>query len=54
MSLHCDLTHFGNFSLLMPSTPGAPLLDLTFFHALAILVLDTMYSTDAKSKEVIP
>ncbi len=49
MSFHCGLTHFGNFSMLMPSTPGAPLLDLTFFHASAILVLDTMYSTDAKS-----
>ena len=36
--------------MLIPSAPGAPLLDLTFFHASVILALDTMYSTDAKSK----
>jgi hypothetical protein len=35
--------------MLIPSAPGAPLLDLTFFHASVILALDTMYSTDAKS-----
>jgi len=35
--------------MLIPSTPGAPLLALTFFHASAILAFDTMYSTDAKS-----
>ena len=35
--------------MLIRSTPGAPLLALTFFHASAILALDTMYSTDAKS-----
>ncbi len=35
--------------MLIRSTPGAPLLALTFFQASVILALDTMYSTDAKS-----
>jgi hypothetical protein len=49
MYFHCGLAHFGNCSMLIRSTPGAPLLALTFFHASAILAFDTMYSTDAKS-----
>jgi len=35
--------------MLIPSTPGAPLLALTRFHASAILAGDAMYSTGAKS-----
>ncbi len=49
MSFHCGLAYFGNCSMLIRSTPGAPLLALTFFHAPAIPVLDAMYSTDTKS-----
>ncbi len=49
IDFHFGLPHFGNFSMLIPSTPGAPLFDLTFFHASATLAAWTMCSTDAKS-----
>ncbi len=31
------------------STPATPLFERTFFHASAIHLLETMYSTDVKS-----
>ena len=36
-------------SMRIPSTPGAPLLALTRFHASAILAVETTCSTDARS-----
>ena len=42
VSFHFGLPLFGNLLMLIPLTPGAPLLDLTFFYASATLVVETM------------